>query len=223
MCTTGVSGAYGIELDGNGGTPKLTLRRVTIQGNQGIGVYSAGGALSVSQSTFADNDRGGIYVMGGTFKITSNVFFANGGTASLIGGVDIQTGQNAANRLDFNSFNKNQAVDGVGTAVKCIAGTFTARNNILSGNGTLTNMEQVSGTCAHAYSIVRPGSLPTGTGNTASDPLFVNTDTGDLHLQTGSPALGAADPSSDLADVGATDIDDEPRTQPADIGADEAP
>jgi hypothetical protein len=93
----------------------------------------------------------------------------------------------------------------------------------MSGNGTLTNQEQVAGSCAHMYSIVRPGTLPAGAGNKADDPLFKNTTTGDLHIQAGSPAAGAADPGSNLTGIAAHDIDGDVRLNPADIGADEIP
>lgn len=218
-----VSGAHGIRVDPNGGLPKLTLSQVKIAANQGVGLYSLGGSIAVSQSTFASNAGGGVYIADGTFRLSGNVFFSNGGDASTVGGAYIQTTQNAANRLDFNSFSKNKTQDGLGTAIHCVAGVFTARNNIMSGNGTLTNMEQVGGTCTHAYSIARPGTVPVGAGNTAADPLFVNTTTGDLHIQATSPAIGAADPSSDFSDVAARDLDDQPRQSPADIGADEVP
>lgn len=100
--------------------------------------------------------------------------------------------ESATNRLELNSFNRNKALDTLGTAIHCLVSMFTARNNIMSVNGTLSNMEQVGGNCAHAYSIVRPGMLPPGPGNSSMDPLFVNATTGDLHVSAGSPALGAA-------------------------------
>jgi hypothetical protein len=216
-----VSGAYGIFVNPNGGLPKLALAHCKVDANQGVGLYSLGGIVAVSQSTFAGNAGGGIQIGGGTFKISGNVFFSNGGDVSSVGGVYVQTTQDASNRLDFNSFAKNKTQDGLGAAIQCIAGTFTARNNIMSGNGTLTNMEQVGGTCAHSYSIARPGTVPTGAGNSSADPMFVNTTTGDLHIQTGSPAIGAADPSSDLNDVAEHDLDGQERHPPADIGADQ--
>jgi hypothetical protein len=73
------------------------------------------------------------------------------------------------------------------------------------------------------FSIARPGSLPEGAGNSAQDPLFANTTTGDLHIAAASPARDAADPASDLTGIASRDIDDEPRTSPADIGADQVP
>ena len=221
---SGASGALGTGISlPTGNAARLTLQRVKVIGNQGRGIASDGATLTIVQSTLSGNQGGGISVMNGTFVIVGNVFFNNGNDASLIGGVAIGTPQDAANRLELNSFNTNQAVAGKGAAIDCIAGTFTARNNIMSGNGTLTNMEQVSGTCAHAYSIARPGTLPPGPGNSSADPLFVNTVMGDLHLRAGSPALGAADPNSNLTGPAELDIDGEKRTLPADLGADEVP
>jgi Right handed beta helix region len=221
---TGASGSQspGISLP-PGNTASLSLTRVKVDNNQGGGISSSGGTLTVSGSTIASNTGGGISVMSSTFAIVGNVFFNNGSQSGALGGVSITTTQNAGNRLEFNSFNKNQTQDGLGSAIHCVAGTFTAKNNVMSGNGTLTNMEQVGGTCAHAYSIVRPGPIPNGSGNSGGDPLFMNTTTGDLHLMATSPARGIADPSSNLTGVAAFDIDGDPRAHPADIGADEAP
>src|SRR6185436_9050200 len=145
----------------------LDLRHVNVTNNTGGGLSIAGGSLTISRSTIRDNQGGGISVSNGIFAIVGNVFFNNGANSSNVGGVAISTAQNAANRLELNSFSRNLAQDGLGTAIQCVAGMFTARNNIMSENGTLTNSEQVSGTCKHAYSIARPGTVPTGTNNTA--------------------------------------------------------
>jgi hypothetical protein len=180
--------------------------------------------LSVVQSAIRENAGGGINVGSGTvFVIVGNVFFSNGSLTSTFGGVTILTTQSTLNRLEFNSFNKNQTQDSVGSAIQCTAGTFEARNNIMSGNGTLSNLEQTGGSCTHAYSIVLPGTLPAGGTNIARDPLFKNTLTGDLHIQAGSPAIRAAAPNSDITGSAARDIDGDVRVSPADVGADELP
>jgi hypothetical protein len=130
----------------------------------------------------------------------------------------------APSRIAFNSFSRNLAMDGVGSAIQCgSAVTLAARNDVMSGNGTATNAEPVGGACAHTYSIVQPGTLPAGTGNLAVDPQFVDAGAGDLHLQPTSPARGAADPNSDLSGLAADDIDGDRRASPADIGADQTP
>jgi Right handed beta helix region len=261
---TGTSGGDGIRLTANGSVPSLDLTRVTIDGNQGIGVTIAGGSLTVSRSTVSGNTGGGVAMTGagsitvsqstvsgntgggvamtgasgsitvsqstvsgntgggiavsGTFSIVGNVFFNNGGNTSLIGGISIGTSTNAANRLEFNSFALNTTQDGVGPAVQCLAGTFTAKNNIMSDNRTPTaQADQFGGTCTHAFSIIRPGALPVG--NSGADPMFVDPSRGNLHLNTTSPARRTADPNSDLTGIAARDIDGTSRTSPADIGA----
>lgn len=219
LTRVGISGCQAGGVSMSGGA--LTITSATISGNMGGGVSVTSGAVTISRSMFAGNTGGGLSVSGGTFAVVGNAFFNNGTQTGTVGGVSISTSQSAANRLEFNSFNKNQTQNGLGSAIQCVAGTFSARNNIMSENGTLSNMEQVGGTCTHAYSIVRPGTLPPGTGNAAGDPLFVNTTTGDLHIMTGSPARHAADPNADLSGIASTDIDGDARMSPADIGADQ--
>jgi hypothetical protein len=217
--------SIGIVVPPASGAPSVSLTRVTVSNDPGGGVSSSAGSLTISRSTISNNKPGGgVSVGGGTFAIVGNVFFGNGdNTNGTVGGVSITTAQNASNRLEFNSFAKNTTMDGIAPAIQCVAGTFTARNNILSDNGTLSNMNQTGGTCTHAYSIVRPGLLPPGTGNAAEDPMFANTTTGDLHIATGSPARHAADPNSDLAGIASLDIDGDTRVAPADKGADQIP
>jgi hypothetical protein len=208
-------------ISSSGGT--LMMSQSTVSGNAGGGISSSG-TLTVSQSTVSGNAGGGISVTSGTFAIVGNVFFGNGTLTGTAGGVSISTAQNAANRLEFNSFSSNATANGFAPAIQCmVGGTFTARNNIMSGNLTPTSMDQVGGNCMHTHSIMRPGTVPPGTGNKSDDPLFVNATTGDLHLGPGSRAIGAADPNSDLTGLAARDIDGDVRTRPADIGADEAP
>jgi hypothetical protein len=214
----GTTSGFGISLPA-GNTATLELRHTKITSNTAGGISMAGGTLTISQSIISNNPGGGIAISGGTFAIVGNVFLGNGSSISTTGGVSISTTQSAANRLEFNSFNQNASQNGIGAAVDCKAGMFMARNNILSGNGTLMNMEQVGGTCSHAYSIVQPGTVPTGPGNTAADPRFASPASGDLHLKPMSPAIGAADPASDLTGLAARDIDGDLRAKPADIGA----
>lgn len=195
-------------------------------GTAGIGItlqVGSTGSLTISRSTISNNQGGGVSILGGTFAVVGNVFYNNGGINTSIGGIAISTPQNPANRLEFNTFSRNQVQDGLGAAIQCAAGAmFTARNNIMSENGTLTNAEQVGGSCKHAYSIARPGTpLPPAQNNTSSDPAFVDAAKGDLHIQPGSLARHAADPTSDLTGIASQDIDGDPRVAPADIGADQ--
>jgi hypothetical protein len=192
--------------------------------SSGIGCLIPAGAgaptLLLTRARVTNNPGGGVSISNGAFVIVGNVFFNNGGLTSSVGGISITTATNSANRLDFNSFALNTSQDGVAPAIQCIAGTFTAKNNVMSDNRTPTlGANQFGGACMHAYSIARPGSLPPGTGNGMSDPLFVDPGKGDLHLQPNSPARRAADPASDLTGVASHDVDGNARVAPADIGA----
>lgn len=190
----------------------------------GIGCLIPAGAgaplLSLTRSRITNNPGGGVSISNGTFVIVGNVFFNNGGLMSSIGGISITTAASSVNRLDFNSFSLNTSQDGVAPGIQCIVGAFTAKNNIMSDNRTPTlGANQFGGSCMHAYTIARPGTLPPGTGNGISDPLFVDPAKGDLHLQANSPARHAADPASDLTGIASHDIDGNARVAPADIGA----
>ena len=209
------------------GTLDVSQSTISASGNSinpAAGIAVLGGKLTLSRSILSGNSGGGLTVAtGGVFVVIGNVFVGNGLQAGVAGGISITTTQNTMNRLEFNSFTLNTAQPGIGNAIQCTAGTFTARNNIMSGNGTLSNQEQVGGACVHAYSIARPGTVPGGTGNSGMDPLFKDAANGDLHLMAGSPALKAADPSSSLTETARLDIDGDERIAPADIGADQVP
>lgn len=231
-----------------GGIPALSLIRVTVSNNDGGGIASAGsltidhstitnngsstaisrpgisitgGSLSLAQSLVSGNLAGGVQVGDPTakFAIVSNKFVNNGAGTSLTGGVNIDANFNSANLLEFNTFYKNLSTDGIGSAIRCDPATFTARANIMFGNGTATNLTQTSGTCVHIYSLTNPGTVPTGTGNQGSDPRFVNAPGDNFHLQAGSPAAGAANPLAPLTGLSARDFDDHPRTNPVNLGA----
>jgi hypothetical protein len=213
----------GVEIPPDSGDPSLTLMRVTIANNPGGGIVVSGGRLWLAQSFVRDNLGGGIIVSSpASFEIIGNVFIDNGATTSPVGAIAISTVAATTNRLDFNSVYRNASQDGIGAAIRCVAGPFTARDNILYQNGNTMNHEQVSGTCAHEYSLVQPGTLPPGTGNLAADPLFQDARGGNLHLQPGTP-VRTADPGPDLTGLAAQDLDGHSRLRPATLGAYQLP
>src|SRR5262249_7444737 len=97
--------------------------------------------------------------------------------------------------------------------------TFTARNNIIDNPAVVG--DPITGSCAHAYSLIQPASTAQTTHPVAGpDPLFVDPTKGDLHLMPGSPAFHAADPAADVSGLALDDIDGKPRMPPpATIGA----
>lgn len=207
-----------------GAATQVSLTRVSISNNAGFGISIGNGSLTLVQSVISGNGRGGVSVNGDAkFAIVGNVFLVNGTATTARGALEVSTAEATTNRLEFNSFHGNAARSGVGAAIQCSAGQFTARNNIMFMNGTLNTFEQVGGNCGHAYSIAMPGTLPPGIGNLAADPRFKDTAQGDLHLLPGSPAIRAADPESNLTGLAERDIDGAARTRPATLGAYQMP
>ena len=207
-----------------GSASVVELHRVTISGNRGTGISVGGGALTLTRSTVSGNVGGGVKVDNAKFVIVGNVIVANGTASTTAGGVSISTQPDSGNTLEFNTIHGNAAASPSGTGVHCAAGpSFIARNNIISDNGSSSNMLQITGSCAYRYSIVRPGAVPAGMGNLDGDPQFENPATGDYHIKAGSPAVRAADPETIFGPFNERDIDGHRRTNPADIGADQRP
>lgn len=193
-------------------------------GSSRPGISITGGSLSLAQSLVSGNHAGGVQVGDPTakFAIVSNKFVGNGAgdpMGSLTGAVNIEANFDSANLLEFNTFYKNLSTDGIGAAIRCDPATFTARANIMFNNGATSSPNQTSGTCAHIYSITNPGTVPTGTSNQGSDPLFVNAAGDNFHLQAGSPAIGAANALAPFTGLSARDFDDHPRVTPINLGA----
>lgn len=142
----------------SGGTPKLTLTRVTVDGNQGVGMSSSGGVVAVIQSTVSGNQSGGISIAGGSLKLSqSDVTLNQGGGISVSGvGVTFDIANNfiyrngdpdngtfgglmlgiavaGGNRLEFNTIVDNRAAINSGGVV-CNATAFTGPNNIIARN-----------------------------------------------------------------------------------------
>ena len=204
----------------------LKVIGATVQSTTGLGIDSDACTLEVSRSTIHANFGGGIKIDTGTFVIIGNFIHGNGTASSLAGGVFIVVGENAANRLEFNSLNTNFAMAGTGNGVNCAAGaTFIARNNIIFNNSYANNMIEANG-CRYAFNDIgpMPVALALDAGdNINTNPLFVNQTSGDLHLQSGTPLIDSADPVAVITGAAAIDLDDDQRTLPTEMGADAVP
>jgi len=131
-----------------GGMPKLTLTRVTIDRNQGLGISVAAGTLTMSRCTVQQNDGGGVQVTGvaPVFNI-SNSFIVHNGRAtnnpSEIGGAAL-TPNTSGSRFEHNTvaFNENSGLTFRG-GVSCNAPMALASGNLLFHN---TESDGVGGT-----------------------------------------------------------------------------
>jgi len=220
----------GIAVTGSGNS--LTCTRCTLVSNAAQGLDASTGTTTITQSTIGNNAGGGIHINGSVaFHIIGNFIYQNGQNGrSNASGINIAVNAQVAgapeNELKFNSITANLGLD-TGQGIQCASGTpLIASNNIVWMNGGTPVVDaQVTGNqCSFAYSDIGP-TPATGATNIVTDPSFVNSATGDLHLTAASPALGGGDPAANLTDLAAKDIDGEPRVnrpgKGPDLGADQ--
>ncbi len=241
-----VTGQTGINDDAisivpNGGSPTVVLTRVKLASNQGGGISSTGGSLTVSQSTLSGNQGGGISSSGGSLTVsqstlsgnqgggivmtndgvvivTNNFIHHNGNTTTAsAGGLSLKP--MGASRVEFNTIIDNQANLGAASAggVFCDAGGFIATNNIIFRNtgGALGNV-QTFGNCTYGTSL-----NTSGTSAIDNTPNFANPNNEpfDYHLTATTPLS-----LRDAATCGAVNVDFDGDARPAtacDLGADE--
>ena len=170
------------------GVNNPTVTNCTFKGgtaNAGGGMFNGGGSPTVTNCTFEGNtaiiDGGGIG-MGGSSPTITNCTFS--GNVATVGGALITRGPPSA------------------------PSNPTLSNCVLWGNGADQIVDGAGSATSVFYSNVQGGF--TGTGNTNTDPLFVNPGNGDLRLQPGSPCIDAADNTAVPAGT-TTDLDGEPR------------
>lgn len=217
---TGTSGANGIDVNPNGGTPKLVLTRVKLTGNQGLGLLAQGGAVTISQSTISGNTGGGVSISNATFDITNNFIVANG-SADMLSGSDIGglslSAPAGSSRFEWNTVAYNHAKQGtlLAAGVACSVTNMVAPGNIVTANNEgLSFPAQVKGVCTYGNSFIDAGS-ETNTLKFKS----ITTNPPDFHLTKDSPA-SVLDAGGACTGV---DVDGEARPQGSacDLGADE--
>jgi hypothetical protein len=180
--------------------------------SDGGGMYSRHTTLSVSGSDLAANSAtsgngGGLYLDDGSTDstttltnctITDNSTALNGGglynlnapatlTNCTISGNDSNTGGGL--------YNGNLAVT---TLRNCVLWADIASEEVVKGTGIVTV----------TYSDIQGDTTWAGIGNMNTDPMFVDSLSGDYALQTGSPVIDAGDPTmfdpdGSIADMGA--------------------
>jgi predicted outer membrane repeat protein len=195
----------------NGGGIYLATSTATVNGNQviannggiGAGIYVQAGNPTLDNNVIAKNvgqiQAAGIYILSSSPKLRHNTLAANvGGDGSGLFITDL--GVQPANIEAVN----NIFVD------HTLAITLTAGNKITLRNDLWNNNAQDWG---------GNGIVDDKGGHVRADPLFVNADGNDYHLQAASPARDQG-----AGDAGVS-LDYDNQTRPADngfdIGADE--
>ena len=212
----------GISIEGG----MLTMSHSTVLRNQGIGVSVASAALTISSSLISTNTGGGVSISRAQFDISNSFIVENGGAASVLGGLDISNivTSDGIHRLDFNTITANLGPPTIAlnTGINCgtVGTLLTFDSNIIYGNVVTVGGQQLGGSamCTASYSDVGP-SAAAGATNLNAPPMFAAAAEGNFHLASTSPCRDAADPAANVGD----DFDGDARPQGArrDIGADE--
>ncbi|HVV88253.1 MAG TPA: right-handed parallel beta-helix repeat-containing protein [Kofleriaceae bacterium] len=196
----------------------LTLRHVGVFDCADRGVDAGNCVIDISRSVLSGNTMGGARLVDGHFSVSNSFIIMNGANGGLTLNPDA-----TPNTFEFNTIMKNG-----GGGVVCAGDiAITARNNLIHSN---TGPAETTGAnCTHSYTVFGPMGGPAGVMDrslTAAEIGLVNANgaiVDDFHINTNanppSLLLGAADPATPAS----VDYDGDPRTSPADIGADEVP
>lgn len=199
------------------GSSAPTLTNVAFNGNMsgdsGGGMWNFFGSPTIINATFSGNEAesegGGLYNSFGSPELT-NVTFSNNASAQAGGGV-WNGGGDSATMLN-NTIVWGNATEGEGNEIYNEDGSSIELSYSLYGNN--------DGDIGGEGEFVAENSL-------TNDPLFVDAENGNLHLEDVSPAIGAGNPETDLElfptneEGNPIDLDGNPRVfgEEIDIGA----
>jgi hypothetical protein len=217
---------YGGAIGGVEASPTIT--RNIIHGNTayaGAGIFIIGDPV-ISNNIIYSNSAfigGGVIMFGG--NLSNNTIATN--DASLDGGA--QWGGNV-----YTAFGQDEMIGHSQIFNNIIFGAKSGGGIVWEGDyqAGMIQFNNVWGNTPGNYGFMDPATAEfiyddqadqTGIdGNISQDPLFIDVETNDYHLQTGSPCINAGNPGIVPA-LGETDIDGKLRIYAAriDIGADE--
>ncbi|MCK9462006.1 MAG: DUF1565 domain-containing protein [Proteobacteria bacterium] len=207
-----VTGADDATIDGftiTGGCAK----GVSPGSSEGGGMYNYESSPTVTNCTFSDNTAdsgGGMYNDGSSPTVTGCTFSFN---QSALGG-GMSNGGGSSPAVTNCAFSSNSAgLYGGGmthhnsspTVTNCIMWGDTGESGVseIRGLGESIDVE-----VDVTYSNIQGGYA--GTGNIDADPLFIDAESGDLHLQSTSPCIDTGSNDAVPDDV-TTDLDGNPR------------
>jgi len=187
----------------------------TINGNSayfaGSGIYCTAASPTISNNAISNNQSNLGYGGGLAFYDSSNAIVhqnqINGNDAGLGGGI---FGDFSDLVISNNTIFGNTGLDG--TAL-CLRNSNPIIINSIIWPDTANISQDLIETSYTSYPVITYcdiyDTLWTGDGNISEDPMFVNPDIDDFHLQEGSPCIDAGDPGSPydpdstICDIGA--------------------
>jgi len=177
------------------------------KGHYGGGIQNDYSAPTIKNCIISDNE--GNYGGGINNKNTSNPIIENcivsGNDATIWGGGIYNTSSSAPIITNCTIYGNNAFSNGGGicnnenvslTVTNCILWENTAGlGDEISNNNSISTVSysDIAGGISGIFN-ENGGSVIDGEGNIDEDPLFVNSATGDFHLQLGSPCIDAGDP-----------------------------
>jgi len=211
----------GVFAGGSIGSGDPTLVKCTFSDNTaqgGAGMHLANGSATLTNCTFVANasiDIGGGFYTGTGITTLTNCIFVGNSAGQSGGGMD--NAEDYSVTLTNCTFSGNSAPEGGGIRdhdwpccgelilVNCILWD----NTDSGGNDESAQLEAIAATINHSC-IQGWTGIGGGTRNTGNNPLFIDADGGDYHLQPGSPCIDAGDNSA--VPLGVTDdLDGKPR------------
>lgn len=202
-----------------GGMTKLSGSEFLNNSSEQAGgaIFLLGATGIVTRCTFDNNAAGhggAIKAWFGTLAMDNSLL--RGNTTTEDGGALFL--ENAASTLRNCTIAGNQAGRAPGGGILQRGGSLDIANSILWNNQASYNPADVegrqvtaqSGTTQIAYSSVQGLNSFAGNNNTSFDPLFVNAEAGDFHLDLASPLINAG--NNGLATASPTDLDGFART-----------
>lgn len=237
---TNLSVAGGISCE----SAQLTLRRVTVDSNEGTGVFAnncplvieesritgnsqrgveafasgSGGNLVIERSLIADNYTGGIFSSVSPLLIRNNLILRNSNVSEYHGAIRLNS--NGANSfITYNTIVGNRVNENYIGIIAC--GSAVLSSNIIWGNEFPGDVDQTIIGCEEVRNNLSDSTLEDRPQNHLGDPAFASAPDDDYRLMPGSPAIDLGDP--DLANLLDYAGNRRPQGAGPDIGALEAP
>jgi uncharacterized protein (TIGR02145 family) len=147
----------------------------------------------IIRGNVANNLGGGFYCTEANPKFER--VLVEGNNATAYGGVYFHGTENTETFLNKVTIVNNVAVAG-GGLISSHANTILSVNNCIIWGNSPDQVYEELGSLTINYSDVQNGWE--GIGNLDSDPLFVDAEVSNFHLESGSPCIDSGDPTSEL-------------------------